>query len=92
MKFGSLATPVGFDWDGDGREDLICGNAAGCIGLIRNLGGDPPRWAAPQYLEADGKPIRILAGPNGSVQGPAEAKWAIRPSALPTGTATACQT
>ena len=38
-------------------------------------GGDPPRWAAPQYLEADGRPIRIMAGPNGSMQGPAEAKW-----------------
>ena len=22
-------TPVGFDWDGDGDEDIICGNTAG---------------------------------------------------------------
>jgi hypothetical protein len=75
VKFGALVTPVGFDWDGDGREDLICGNSAGYLGFIKNLGGDPPRWAAPQYLEVDGKPIRIMAGPNGSIQGPAEAKW-----------------
>jgi hypothetical protein len=75
VKFGALVTPVGCDWDSDGREDLVCGNSAGYIGLIKNLGGDPPRWAAPQYLEVDGKPIRILAGVNGSVQGPAEAKW-----------------
>jgi hypothetical protein len=75
VKFGVLVTPVGFDWDGDGREDLVCGNSAGYIGFIKNLGGDPPRWAPPEYLEADGQVIRIMAGPNGSIQGPAEAKW-----------------
>ena len=75
LKFGALVTPVSFDWDGDGDEDLVCGNSAGYIGLIENLGGFPPRWAAPRYLEADGKVIHILAGPNGSIQGPAEAKW-----------------
>ncbi|MCG8649814.1 MAG: VCBS repeat-containing protein, partial [Pirellulales bacterium] len=68
--------PVSFDWDGDGDEDLICGNTAGEIGLIENLdGGNPPRWNAPRLLEAEGKPIRIMAGENGSIQGPAEAKW-----------------
>ena len=76
VKFGVLATPVGFDWDGDGDEDLVCGNTAGYIGLIENLdGGCPPKWAAPRCLEADGRPIRIMAGPNGSIQGPCEAKW-----------------
>jgi hypothetical protein len=29
LKFGALATPVGFDWDGDGDIDLICGNGNG---------------------------------------------------------------
>jgi VCBS repeat protein len=75
VKFGALATPVGVDWDGDGLEDIVCGNSAGYIGFIKNLGGNPPKWAAPVYLQADGKPIRIMAGPNGSIQGPAEAKW-----------------
>jgi len=75
VKFGALVTPVGFDWDGDGDEDLICGNSAGYIALIENLGGYPPRWAEPKYLEVDGRPLRILAGPNGSIQGPCEAKW-----------------
>jgi len=32
-------------------------------------------WAAPKRLQADGRPFRIMAGPNGSIQGPAEAKW-----------------
>jgi hypothetical protein len=76
LKFGALVTPCSFDWDGDGDEDLICGNTAGYIGFIENLdGGDPPKWAAPVYLKAAGKIIRITAGPNGSIQGPCEAKW-----------------
>ncbi|MEO6236531.1 MAG: VCBS repeat-containing protein [Vicinamibacterales bacterium] len=75
MKFGALATPYAFDWDGDGDEDLISGNSAGYIGFIENLGGNPIGWAAPRYLAAGGKIIREQAGPNGSVQGPPEAKW-----------------
>lgn len=75
MKFGALATPCGFDWDGDGDQDILCGNTAGYIGLFENLGGDPPKWSAPRLLEADGHTIRIQAGPNGSIQGPCEAKW-----------------
>jgi hypothetical protein len=76
LKFGALVTPCSFDWDDDGDEDLICGNTAGYIGFIENLdGGDPPKWAAPVYLKADGQVIRVMAGPNGSIQGPCEAKW-----------------
>ncbi len=76
LKFGALATPFAFDWDGDGDQDLLCGNTAGYLGFIENLGGgDRPRWAATRLLRAGGKVIRIQAGPNGSVQGPCEAKW-----------------
>jgi FG-GAP-like repeat len=76
LKFGALATPVSVDWDGDGDEDLICGNSAGYIAFIENLdGGNPPRWAAPVLLKAADEVIRIQAGSNGSIQGPAEAKW-----------------
>src|SRR5262249_23335252 len=76
VKFGALVTPCSVDWDGDGDEDLICGNSAGYLGYIENLdGGNPPRWAAPRKLEAGSRVIRIMAGPNGSIQGPCEAKW-----------------
>lgn len=76
VKFGALVTPVSVDWDGDGDEDLICGNTAGYVGFFENLdGGNPPKWAAPVRLKADGKTLRIQAGANGSIQGPCEAKW-----------------
>jgi hypothetical protein len=75
VKFGVLTAPVSVDWDGDGLDDLLSGNSAGEVAFIKNLGGQPPRWDKPQLLEAGGKPYRIMAGYNGSIQGPAESKW-----------------
>jgi len=75
VKFGALVTPQGVDLDSDGDEDIVAGNTAGYIGWIENLGGYPPRFAEPALLQAAGKTIRIQAGPNGSIQGPCEAKW-----------------
>ena len=37
LKFGALVTPVSFDWDADGDEDLICGNTSGNIAFLENL-------------------------------------------------------
>ena len=78
LKCGALATPVGCDWDGDGDIDIVSGNTAGYIEFFENLSGPKkpsPKWAAPKRLEAGGQTFRVMAGPNGSVQGPAEAKW-----------------
>lgn len=83
LKFGALATPFAYDWDQDGDEDILCGNTAGSIGLFENLGlaeNGKPRWSAPKLLDVesaagDRKPFRVMAGPNGSIQGPCEAKW-----------------
>jgi hypothetical protein len=76
VKCGALSTPCSYDWDGDGDEDIIAGNTAGFIEFIENLdGGDPPAWAAPRRLLTSGETFRIMAGPNLSIQGPAEAKW-----------------
>ncbi len=78
VKIGALSTPVGIDWDGDGDEDIICGNTAGYISFFENLSGpgvEKPKWAAPKLLQAGGKTLRIMAGANGSIQGPCESKW-----------------
>ena len=78
LKCGALATPCGFDWDGDGDMDIVCGNTAGYIEFFENLSGPKvanPKWNKPRRLLADGKVFRVMAGRNGSIQGPAEAKW-----------------
>ncbi|MBU6173673.1 MAG: VCBS repeat-containing protein [Planctomycetes bacterium] len=78
LKCGALATPFACDWDSDGDLDLLSGNTAGYIEYFENLSGSnvaKPMWAAPVKLMVDGRPFRIIAGENGSIQGPAEAKW-----------------
>jgi FG-GAP-like repeat len=77
VKFGALPSQQAVDWDNDGDEDLISGNSAGYIGFIENLGiyDGMPRWASPKMLSDKSGIIRIQAGFNGSIQGPAEAKW-----------------
>lgn len=77
VKIGALCTPFGVDWDNDGDEDIIAGDTAGYLNFVENLGsdGELPKWAEPVYLKAGGETIRIQAGGNGSIQGPAEAKW-----------------
>jgi hypothetical protein len=78
LKCGALATPFACDWDADGDTDLLAGNTAGYLEWFENLSGQrvaEPRWAAPRRLTAGGRTFRVMAGPNGSIQGPAEAKW-----------------
>lgn len=76
VKFGALSTPHATDWDSDGVTDLLSGNSAGELALIRNSGTDSaPEWCAPQMFRVNGVPFRIMAGQNGSIQGPAEEKW-----------------
>ncbi len=51
LKFGALATPFAYDWDGDGDEDIISGNTAGYIGMFENQGGgENPIWGPVKYL------------------------------------------
>ncbi len=78
INFGALVTLFGCDWDGDQDTDIIAGNTAGYIAFIENLSGPrvaEPKWAAPIKFKAGDKTLRIMAGKNGSIQGPAEAKW-----------------
>lgn len=66
VDFGALTTPRVVDWDGDGLDDIVSGNAAGHIGFFKNLGGDEPKWQKAELLQADGETIRIL---------PPDARW-----------------
>ena len=83
LKFGALATPFAYDWDQDGDEDILCGNTAGQIGWFENVGvanDGLPKWAEVKLLAAKNtegsiQPFRVMAGTNGSIQGPCEAKW-----------------
>lgn len=73
---GMLATINCSDWDNDGDADLIFGNSPGKIGWYRQTSGYPNlTFAEPVFFTSGGSPIRIEAGANGSIQGPAEARW-----------------
>lgn len=78
LKCGALASPVGSDWDDDGDIDIVSGNTAGYIEFFENLSGPnvaQPKWNGPVRLVAGNQIFRVMAGENGSIQGPAEAKW-----------------
>ncbi len=78
LKCGALASPVGTDWDDDGDIDIVSGNTAGYIEFFENLSGPDvaqPKWNGPVRLVAGNQIFRVMAGENGSIQGPAEAKW-----------------
>ena len=79
VYFGDMSTPFAVDIDGDGDEDIVTGNASGEIAIIENLskrGVEFPKWAAQKKVRTpDGKEFRIMAGVNGSIQGPQEAKY-----------------
>ncbi|MFN9458418.1 MAG: FG-GAP repeat domain-containing protein, partial [Acidobacteriota bacterium] len=71
LKSGSLARPVAADWNQDGKLDLLIGNSAGELRFFAYTGTEQvPAFSARGNLIP---PRR--AGPNGSIQGPAEAKW-----------------
>ena len=71
VKAGSLARPVAFDWNGDGKLDLLVGNSAGEVQYFENTGTKK----APAFTAHGSLIPKRMAGPNGSIQGPAEAKW-----------------
>lgn len=51
LDCGTAAAPAVADLDGDGRKDLVLGNAAGQVAFYRNLGSDAaPQLAAPVAL------------------------------------------
>lgn len=52
-------SPFLFDWDGDGKRDLLVGCDAGQVWLFANTGEDgAPKFGRGRRLEAGGKPIQ----------------------------------
>lgn len=74
LEVETLANPCRVDWDGDGREDVVCGDSSGLLSLWPGT-DDPMVYGEPIFLSARGKRIRHRAGPTGSIQGPNEAGW-----------------
>lgn len=71
MKPGSASAAFAFDWDGDGKLDLIVGAVDGSVFLLRNIGdGTSLIFDEPAELTADGKPIKVEGD-----AGPTMADW-----------------
>jgi FG-GAP-like repeat len=61
-----------FDWDGDGKLDLIIGTAGGEVLFAPNVGTrEKPVFGEPKPISSDGKPISI----NHGCAAPAVADW-----------------
>jgi hypothetical protein len=58
------ATPALYDWDGDGKRDLLVGQfGGGRMKILRNIGTtQAPKFAAQQWFEADGKVVTTPTG------------------------------
>jgi len=70
---GVLPCPAAADFTGNGRPDLVVGNSTGELLFYENRGPDnAPALAREVMLHAGGAPVRIAAGPTGSIQGPSE--------------------
>lgn len=67
-KMFGYTCPTIADWDGDGRADVLMSDVLGRHVFLRNEGGVPPRFAAPQELTLDGAPLRTV--------------WRVRPAVV----------
>ena len=72
---GNLVVPTVVDWDADGAEDIIAGNAGGYLLFFKNYGTTKePAFGTPETLCHEGEPICIRAGYY-ELQGPQESGW-----------------
>jgi hypothetical protein len=56
-------SPVVYDWDGDGRKDIVTGQySGGYVRFYRNTGtNNNPSFSGFSYLQADGRNISVYA-------------------------------
>ena len=72
---GNLSVPTVVDWDADGADDIICGNAGGWLLFFKNYGTTAqPAFGRSVPLCHNGEPICIRAGYY-ELQGPQESGW-----------------
>jgi hypothetical protein len=58
--FPSRPSPWLFDWDGDGKRDLLVGTEDGKVWFYPNAGSDAaPAFKEGKPLQTGGKPIRV---------------------------------
>jgi hypothetical protein len=54
------ATPYVYDWDGDGLEDLLCGNGDGYVYFFKNIGtAQVPAYVAGTRVQAGGAYLNL---------------------------------
>lgn len=71
LKTDSASVAFAYDWDGDGKLDLVLGNIKGEVFVARNATTEAGlAFAAPERLEADGQPLRVQGD-----SGPCVADW-----------------
>ncbi len=74
LAMQTLIVPCRVDWNRDGWPDLIAGDASGWL-MLWPGSSDPMVYGSPARMTVAGAPVHIQAGPNGSIQGPNEARW-----------------
>ena len=70
----TLTSPCRFDWDRDGVEDLLTGDASGRL-LFWPGTRNPWVYGAPRPMTAGGEAVKPVAGLTGSIQGTNEKRW-----------------
>jgi len=79
VNVGVGSSVFAFDWDGDGKIDLIVGTAAGEIFILPNVGTKAEAvFGAPKPLTAGDKPIEIKSGE----AAPVVADWTVMGSRI----------
>jgi len=59
------ATPIVYDWNGDGKKDLLVGNLTGTIQIYQNQGTDSsPSFTSYTNLQVNGSDFDLTSGSN----------------------------